>query len=68
MSAVGPKSHYGFMRRITVGVRGVQRDYQAMRDMYLTEPAGFDQILNTLSELDDRINGTRPQQNGGGAI
>jgi hypothetical protein len=35
----------------------LRRDYQAMRDMYLSEPAGFDQVLATLAELERRING-----------
>jgi hypothetical protein len=35
----------------------LRRDYQAMRDMYLTEPASFVRILSTLSELENRING-----------
>jgi hypothetical protein len=35
----------------------LRRDYQAMRDMYLSEPASFDDILTTLSELEKRING-----------
>ncbi len=34
----------------------LRRDYQAMRDMYLTEPASFDEILKTLLELERRIN------------
>jgi hypothetical protein len=34
----------------------LKRDYQAMRDMYLTEPASFDEILMTLAELERRIN------------
>ncbi len=34
----------------------LRRDYQAMRDMYLTEPASFDDILGTLSDLENRIN------------
>lgn len=34
----------------------LRRDYQAMRDMYLTEPFSFDEILATLSDLEDRIN------------
>jgi hypothetical protein len=34
----------------------LRRDYQAMRDMYLTEPASFDDILGTLSGLENRIN------------
>jgi hypothetical protein len=34
----------------------LRRDYRAMRDMYLTEPAGFDDILAVLAELEDRIN------------
>lgn len=36
----------------------LRRDYQTMRDMYLTEPASFDDILTTLSELENRINAT----------
>ena len=34
----------------------LQRDYQLMRDMYLTEPVSFDDILTTLSNLEHRIN------------
>lgn len=34
----------------------LRRDYQAMRDMYLTEPPSFDEILATLAELELRIN------------
>jgi hypothetical protein len=34
----------------------LRRDYQAMRDMYLSEPASFDNILATLSDLENRIN------------
>ena len=34
----------------------LRRDYQAMRDMYLTEPASFDDILATLADLENRIN------------
>jgi len=34
----------------------LRRDYQAMRDMYLTEPASFDELLTILSELEKRIN------------
>jgi hypothetical protein len=34
----------------------LRRDYQAMRDMYLTEPTSFDDILATLSDLQNRIN------------
>jgi len=33
-----------------------RRDYQAMRDMYLSEPASFDDILATLADLENRIN------------
>lgn len=36
----------------------LRRDYRAMRDMYLTEPAGFDEILATLADLEQRINQT----------
>ena len=34
----------------------LRRDYQLMRDMYLGEPASFDEILNDLSKLEQRIN------------
>ncbi len=34
----------------------LRRDYQAMRDMYLAEPVSFDEILQTLSALESRIN------------
>jgi hypothetical protein len=36
---------------------GLRRDYQAMRDMYLSEPASFDEVIATLSDLEKRING-----------
>lgn len=35
----------------------LNRDYQAMRDMYLTEPISFSEILAALAELENRING-----------
>jgi len=34
----------------------LRRDYQAMRDMYLSEPASFDEILMILADLEKRIN------------
>lgn len=34
----------------------LRRDYQAMQDMYLSEPAGFDDILTVLADLEQRIN------------
>jgi Nucleotidyl transferase AbiEii toxin, Type IV TA system len=36
----------------------LRRDYQAMRDMYLSEPMSFDDILTTLATLESRINQT----------
>jgi hypothetical protein len=36
----------------------LRRDYQAMRDMYLSEPASFEDILATLTDLENRINHT----------
>jgi hypothetical protein len=36
----------------------LRRDHNAMRDMYLAEPATFDRILETLANLEARINGT----------
>jgi hypothetical protein len=35
----------------------LRKDYQAMRDMYLSEPVSFDDILATLAELEKRVNG-----------
>jgi Nucleotidyl transferase AbiEii toxin, Type IV TA system len=32
------------------------RDYQAMREMYLSEPPSFDDVLSALAELEERIN------------
>jgi hypothetical protein len=34
----------------------LRRDYQAMQDMYLSEPAGFDDVMAVLAELEARIN------------
>ncbi len=34
----------------------LRRDYEEMREMYLTEPAAFDDVLNVLAELEKRIN------------
>jgi hypothetical protein len=34
----------------------LRRDFAAMRDMYLTEPPFFDEVLETLSALERRIN------------
>ena len=34
----------------------LHRDYQAMRDMHLSEPVPFDDILATLADLEKRIN------------
>ncbi len=34
----------------------LRRDYQAMRDMYLSEPEPFERILATLGDVEDRIN------------
>ena len=34
----------------------LRRDYEAMRDMYLSQPASFDDILAILADLEDRIN------------
>jgi hypothetical protein len=38
-------------------VAALRRDYQAMRDMYLSEPPSFDDVLAVLAELQARING-----------
>lgn len=39
-----------------VRVAALERDYRAMRDMYLTEPATFEQVLAALADLEKRIN------------
>ena len=36
--------------------RDLARDYEAMREMYLTEPPMFDHVLDTLRDLEKRIN------------
>ena len=36
----------------------LRRDYLAMRDMYLSEPPAFDEILMTLAKLEKKINRT----------
>ena len=38
-------------------VDALRRDYQAMRDMYLTEPPTFDEILTQLADMERQING-----------
>jgi hypothetical protein len=38
----------------------LRRDYQAMRDMYLSNPVSFDKILAALAELEKRINSSGP--------
>lgn len=42
-------------------VPALQHDYKAMRDMYLSEPADFTEILATLTELENRINHRGPR-------
>ena len=37
----------------------LRRDYQSMRDMYLAEPASFDDVLAILADLEGRINQTK---------
>lgn len=37
----------------------LQRDYQSMRDMYLTNPVSFDTVLTILSDLEHHINQKR---------
>ena len=40
----------------TEQVPELRRDYQAMRDMYLSEPPSFDEVLAGLNDLEKRIN------------
>lgn len=37
----------------------LQRDYQSMREMYLTKPVSFDDVLTILSDLEHHINQKR---------
>lgn len=37
-------------------LRALGRDYQAMRDMYLDEPASFGEIIDVVADLEKRIN------------
>jgi len=37
-------------------ISALRRDYQAMKDMYLSEPESFDNVLAVLAELENRIN------------
>jgi hypothetical protein len=37
-------------------IRALKIDYEAMRDMYLSGPMGFDEVLTVLEELEQRIN------------
>lgn len=50
----------GTMRLVPPAERqaALRRDYMAMKDMYLTEPATFDDILASLADLEHRINHT----------
>ena len=40
----------------TTRLSALRQDYVAMRDMYLSEPASFDEVLSALAELEGRIN------------
>lgn len=37
-------------------IADLKRDYESMRDMYFVEPAGFDEMIQTLAELEKQIN------------
>jgi hypothetical protein len=41
----------------------LRRDYQAMKDMYLSGAAGFDEILAVLADLEQRINQNTGEDN-----
>ena len=40
----------------TARLPALRRDYHSMRDMYLSEPAPFDEVLAILADLEQRIN------------
>ena len=35
----------------------IRRDYQAMRDMYMSEPQSLERILSTLADVERQVNG-----------
>jgi Nucleotidyl transferase AbiEii toxin, Type IV TA system len=37
-------------------IAALRQDYEAMREMYLSEPPGFDDVLAALAELEQRVN------------
>lgn len=37
-------------------MKDLRNDYQKMQNMYLTEPASFDEIIKTLENLESKIN------------
>lgn len=37
--------------------RDLERDYRAMRPMYLADPGSFDEVMGALAELEEEING-----------
>ncbi len=39
-------------------VAELKKDYQAMQDMFLSPPPSFENILDTVRDLGNRINGT----------
>ncbi|MBA3483702.1 MAG: hypothetical protein H0T51_17985 [Pirellulales bacterium] len=41
-------------------VADLRRDYQAMRDMYLSPPPDFSTIMDELTDLENRINRQTP--------
>jgi hypothetical protein len=43
----------------TERLSALERDYQLMRDMYLTKPVSFDEVLTILSNLEHQINQAR---------
>ncbi len=43
-------------------VPALRRDYDAMRDMYLSEPTTFEEVLAVLAEIEQRINGNQKEQ------
>jgi hypothetical protein len=40
-------------------IRDLRRDYDAMREMYLSEPTSFDTVIETLAAVERRINADR---------
>ena len=57
LGSIRPGTAGDFQARTAASsIARLRRDYAAMRDMYLTDPIHVDRILDTLADLQARIN------------